>query len=168
MQTRTRFLLLVMLLWGMQSMAQTPAPSTEQMIDQLRTLPRTRSLRNLTVEATPEAERPSLSLSVQFDFDSSRIRPESYAPLGNLATALASPALAASRFLIEGHTDAQGGVDYNRRLSEQRAQAVKALLVGRGADATRLVALGKGSSELLHPELPLSAENRRVKIVNLD
>lgn len=166
--------------------AQVAAPSTEQMIQQLRTPPRTRSLRNLTVEAVPaEAaataaagnaaaaaapapERPSLSLSIQFDFDSSRIRPESMAPLSNLAAALASDALLRSRFVIEGHTDAKGNGDYNRKLSDARAKAVKDLLVSKGIAPERLDAVGKGSSEPVNPQTPLAAENRRVKIVNLD
>jgi outer membrane protein OmpA-like peptidoglycan-associated protein len=167
--------------------AQGATPSTEQMIQQLKAPPRLRSLRNLTVEAvpaeaaasgttagntapapTPAQERPSLSLSIQFDFDSSRIRPESLAPLGNLAAALSSDALLRSRFVIEGHTDAKGNADYNRKLSDARAKAVKDLLVSKGIAPERLDAIGKGSSEPVNPQTPLAAENRRVKIVNLD
>lgn len=184
--------------------AQVAAPSTEQMIQQLKA-PRTRSLRNLTVEAVPHAPattatvaeavaapapdpstaaasdvsvpavattapepRPSLSLNIQFDFDSSRIRTESLEPLANLAAALASPVLLESKFLIEGHTDAKGSAAYNRKLSDQRAAAVKALLVSKGIGADRLVSVGKGSSEPAKPAEPLAAENRRVKVVNLD
>lgn len=168
------------------------APSTEQMIEQLKT-PRTRSLRNLVVEATPAGAvsgtagnatgsaataasaantapepRPSLSLSVQFDFNSARIRTESFEALTNLATALNSPALAQSKFLIEGHTDAKGAADYNRKLSEQRAKAVQELLTSKGVDVAHLVSVGKGSSELANKADPLAAENRRVRIVNLD
>ena len=163
-----------------QTTPPSVAPSTEQMIEQLKT-PRTRSLRNLVVEATPAAgaasapaaaqapePRPSLSLSVQFDFNSSRIRSESFDALSNLATALNSPALAQSKFLIEGHTDAKGARDYNRKLSEQRAQAVKELLVSKGVDVAHLVSVGKGSSEPANKADPLAAENRRVRIVNLD
>jgi outer membrane protein OmpA-like peptidoglycan-associated protein len=152
----------------------------------------TRSLRNLTIEAVPaqpneaagtasaaaanpaaaeaqaSAARPSLSLSIQFDFASAHIRPESLLALGNLATALASPALLPSRFVIEGHTDAKGSTDYNRKLSDQRALAVKDLLVAKGIEAGRLLSVGKGSSELANAEAPLAPENRRVKIVNLD
>lgn len=184
--------------------AQVAAPSTEQMIQQLKA-PRTRSLRNLTVEAVPNAPattataaeavaapapdpstaaasdvsepavatmapepRPSLSLNIQFDFDSSRIRTESLEPLANLAAALASPVLLESKFLIEGHTDAKGSAAYNRKLSDQRAGAVKALLVSKGIGADRLVSVGKGSSEPANRAEPLAAENRRVKVVNLD
>ncbi|NVO05509.1 MAG: OmpA family protein [Rhodoferax sp.] len=109
-----------------------------------------------------------MSLSIQFDFDSARIRPESLVVLGNLASALGSAALLPSRFVVEGHTDAKGNADYNRKLSDQRAAAVKDLLVSKGIAVTRLVSVGKGSSELANPAAPLAAENRRVKIVNLD
>ena len=168
---------------------QGSAPTTEQMIEQLKTTPRTRSLRNLVVEAAPAADNaaaspatpaagvtaapatepaPSLSLRVQFDFDSARIRPESMLALSNLAAALNAPVLAQSRFAVEGHTDAKGNADYNRRLSEQRALAVRDFLVSKSVEISRLQASGKGSSELANKSDPLSAENRRVRVVNLD
>ena len=169
--------------------AQVAAPSTEQMIEQLKA-PRTRSLRNLTVEAVaaksaPDAPavgatptpvdvapastvRPSLSLLIQFDFNSARVRPESQQSLANLAKALLSDELKDARFAVEGHTDAQGRVDYNQKLSQQRALAVRDVLKIQGVAETRLSASGKGASELANPADPLAAENRRVRIVNLD
>ncbi len=116
----------------------------------------------------PEASRPSLSLLIQFDFNSARVRPESQQALANLSQALQSPVLADSRFAIEGHTDAKGRDDYNRKLSEQRAQAVTEFLAARGVQAKRLSPVGKGASELANPADPFAAENRRVRIVNLD
>lgn len=165
-----------LLLLAQPAFAQSVSPSPEQMIEQLRAPLRTRSLRNLTVQAATQGSagaeappaRPSLSLSIQFDFDSARIRPESQGPLANLAHALASPELLPSRFVIEGHTDAKGSADYNRKLSDQRALAVRELLVAKGVDAGRLLSVGKGSSEPVLPDAPLAAENRRVKIVNMD
>lgn len=188
-------------------------PSPEQMIEQLKG-PRTRSLRNLSVEAatpapassntatsspapatapiqastaapanpTPAAAvaaasvpvaaapepRPSLSLLIQFDFDSARVRPVSQQALANLAAALQSKELQNSQFAIEGHTDAKGRADYNLRLSQQRADAVRDLLISQGVKLDRLKAQGKGSSELAMPASPDAAENRRVRIVNLD
>lgn len=136
-------------------------PSVESMIQQLEK-PRTRSLRNLTVE------RPSLSLQVQFDFDSARIRPDSEELLDNLAKALKSPELSSSKFAVEGHTDAKGRPDYNQRLSQRRADAVRDLLVRKGIEAVRLQTAGKGSTEPANPADPLAAENRRVRVVNLD
>ena len=179
------------------AIAQTPAaPSPEQMIEQLKA-PRTRSLRNLSVEATTPAvtattatststaapiqaiatpapvvsvpePRPSLSLLIQFDFDSARVRPVSQQALVNLAVALQSNELQDSKFAIEGHTDTKGRADYNLRLSQQRADAVRDLLISQGVKLDRLKALGKGSSELALPTAPEAAENRRVRVVNLD
>ena len=146
---------------------------------------RTRGLRNLSVKAakTPEGEaavaatqaaapaepapRPSLSLLIQFDFNSAKIRPESQPALQNLATALQSKELADANFAVEGHTDAKGSADYNLKLSQSRAEAVQKFLAAQGVTATRLVTAGKGATELANPNDPLAAENRRVRIVNL-
>ena len=176
--------------------ATAATPTTEQMIEQLK-VPRTRSLRNLTVEAVPafpgdkpadaaspgspnpplalaaQADptlnaRPSLSLLIQFDFDSARVRPESQQALANLSQALQSADLAASKFAVEGHTDAKGNADYNLKLSESRAQAVRDFLKNKGVAPARLLAAGKGASDLANSAAPFSAENRRVRIVNLD
>ena len=116
----------------------------------------------------PPAARPSVSLSIEFDFDSARVRSQSLPVLNNLAQALKSPALKDARFLIEGHTDAAGRADYNQRLSAQRAQAVSSWLVAQGVAAARLSAVGRGSSDLANAGDPTAAANRRVKIVNLD
>ncbi len=200
------------------SWAQSPAPSAEELIEQLK-VPRTRSLRNLVVEAAPAApaaggqpssatatptqtqpqtqpqtptavqsaapgtstatplpsatdrptaSAPSLTLNVQFDFNSTQIQPQSYAALANLATALMSAELAQSRFLIEGHTDAKGSMQYNRRLSEQRALSVRDWLAAKGVSASHLAVVGKGASEPANPGDPMAPENRRVRIVNLE
>ena len=147
--------------------ASAAAPTAAQMVEQLKPPVATRSLRNLVIEQAP-APRPSLSLNIQFDFNSAHIRPESLDALNNRATALSSPALAGSKFAIEGHTDAKGNPEYNRKLSEQRAFAVRDLLTSKGVDAQQLVATGKGASEPANPADPLAPENRRVRIVNLE
>ena len=174
---------------ALSAVAQTVEPTTEQMIQQLKA-PRTRSLRNLTLEAvikppgaedvktdaaTPAAtaapapqQRPSLSLLIQFDFNSARVSPQSQQSLANLAQALQSPELQGSSFAVEGHTDAKGSADYNQKLSQQRAMAVRDLLKTKGVVESRLQAAGKGSSELANSDQPFAAENRRVRIVNLD
>jgi len=49
--------------------------------------------------------------------------------------------------LVTGHADKIGSVQYNQILSERRAEAVKAYLVSKGVEGSRLKANGKGSSE---------------------
>jgi outer membrane protein OmpA-like peptidoglycan-associated protein len=76
--------------------------------------------------------------------------------------------LQAQRFRVEGHTDGKGQAAYNQQLSERRAAAVVQYLAQRGVGTERLQAQGKGFSELLKPEDPLAAENRRVRIVAIE
>lgn len=148
------------------------APSAAEMVEQLKAqpapaAPRTRSLRNLTVEAVEPPPAPSLSLLIQFDFNSARVRSDSLQTLANLAQAMKSKELADAKFAVEGHTDAKGGADYNLKLSQQRADAVSAILAGQGVAGARLVSVGKGSTEPSNAADPLAADNRRVRVVNL-
>lgn len=169
------------------------SPNTQQMIEALK--PRTRSLRNLVVGESAASARagasavgaqlpavdragagmvdvpaapPSLSMAIRFDFDSAQLRPEGAAVLDRLASALQTPDLRDSRFRIEGHTDAKGDAAYNLRLSQQRADEVRRFLVAHGVSLPRLSAVGRGAQELVNPALPLGAENRRVRIVNVE
>ena len=123
-----------------------------------------------TPAPTPAAAgpAPSLSLAIQFELNSSRVRPESGAVLGNLVAAMMSPDLKANRFVIEGHTDARGVPAANQKLSQERAEEVRLFLVALGVHPARLKAVGKGSSELANPRDPLSADNRRVRVVTLE
>ena len=147
--------------------------SASDMVEQLTPQPsaaKTRNLRNLTVEATAIADtpKPSLSLLIQFDFNSAKVKPESHQALLNLAQALQSKELKESKFAVEGHTDAKGRADYNLKLSEQRAQAVSAVLASHGVVIARLAPVGKGANDPANTADPLAPENRRVRIINLD
>lgn len=138
-------------------------PSTEAMIDALApAAPATRSLRNLQVKAR------QIDLNIAFDFNSAQLSPDSTALLERLSQALQAPQLQAHRFRVEGHTDGKGQAAYNQQLSERRAAAVVQYLAQRGMGSERLHAQGKGFSELLKPDDPLAAENRRVRIVAIE
>lgn len=113
------------------------------------------------------ADAPSVSLAIQFEYNSARVSAASRKTLQQLVQALQSPELAAYRFRIEGHTDAKGQAGYNRKLSQARADEVRQLLVAQGVAAARLSSIGMGASQLALPSQPFAAENRRVRIVNL-
>lgn len=111
---------------------------------------------------------PSLALAIQFEANSARVRPESGPVLGSLVAAMQSPALKASRFVIEGHADARGGADQNQRLSQARADEVRLYLVALGVHPARLRAVGRGASAPVNPGDPAAAENRRVRVVTVE
>jgi outer membrane protein OmpA-like peptidoglycan-associated protein len=68
---------------------------------------------------------------------------------------------------IEGFTDSTGSKDVNQQLSEKRAWAVKAALVARGIQSTRIDARGYGPSfPVASNETPTGRQlNRRVEVV---
>lgn len=73
------------------------------------------------------------------------------------------------RLRLEGHTSAEGEAEFNQKLSEARAQAAVTFLVEHeGIDASRLEAVGKGSSELKNTEDPMASENRRTEFIVLE
>ena len=73
------------------------------------------------------------------------------------------------RLRLEGHTSAEGDAVFNQKLSEARAQAaVHFLIEHEGIDASRLEAIGKGSSELKNTEDPMAPENRRTEFIVME
>ena len=116
-------------------------------------------------EAPPEPRYCGISIYVNFDFNSAVIRPDSEQILADLFQGLVAEDV--GRVTIEGHTSTEGSVEYNRDLSERRAQAVVADLVARGLDAARLTALGLGeTAPLMSPDADESSRaiNRRVEV----
>lgn len=73
------------------------------------------------------------------------------------------------RLCLEGHTSAEGDAEFNQKLSEARAQAAVTFLVEHeGIDASRLEAVGKGSTELKNTADPMASENRRTEFIVLE
>jgi outer membrane protein OmpA-like peptidoglycan-associated protein len=71
------------------------------------------------------------------------------------------------KFEVGGHTDADGADDYNLKLSQQRADAVKEQLIKLGIAAARLTAKGYGETKPIgdNNSLDGKANNRRVEFV---
>lgn len=107
-----------------------------------------------------------VEVTVFFDNDSASLRRGAEVTLMRLADALRDPILLDQRFLIAGHTSAEGGYDYNVELSQERAAAVRDWLVSTGGiGSSRLVAHGFGPDMLRNPRSPYSPVNRRVEVI---
>lgn len=84
----------------------------------------------------------TLPEAITFDVDSTAVKPQFRATLGQLATNLQQ--YPNSTITIVGHTDNTGSVAYNQRLSEGRAQAVAGILVANGVNGARINTFGEG------------------------
>lgn len=102
-----------------------------------------------------------------FDYDSSAVRPSAVPSLEKLGIIVRRNPNA--DFTIEGHTDSFGGEEYNFKLSQQRAESVKAWLVQfMNIDPSRIRTRGFGMTRLIAPAsggIDEQQINRRVEIV---
>jgi outer membrane protein OmpA-like peptidoglycan-associated protein len=133
---------------------QEKAALRAQLMDQL----------NLILETRDSARGLIVSLSdVLFDFGRYTLRPEAREKLAKVSgIILAHPGLYLE---VDGHTDDVGSDEYNQKLSEQRADAVKAYLVKQGVAS--VIARGFGESR---PAVPNDSGahrqiNRRVEMI---
>jgi OOP family OmpA-OmpF porin len=120
--------------------------------------------------APPRFERYTLSSTELFEFDSAVLRMPQ--PKLDETVDVMNRNAQVTNVTITGHTDRIGSQQYNQKLSERRADAVKAYLTSKGIAATRLNAVGKGENipvvtctEKKLPELIKCLEpNRRVEV----
>ncbi len=110
-----------------------------------------------------------INQEVKFKFDSAELLPESDTILGAVKQVLDEhPEIKKVR--VEGHTDNIGKPDYNKRLSQRRADAVLKWLVAHGIDKKRLVAQGFGHEQPIDSNETDAgrANNRRVAFTILE
>ncbi len=136
-------------------------PEVKELVDALKPAERTRGI---AIVGASQANRSKASMQVGFDFGSAQVIPRDLPKLDRLADALKSETLKEYRYQVVGHTDAKGPMELNMKLSRARADTVVAYLMQQGIPAERLTAEGKGPSELLNPQQPEAAENRRVEV----
>jgi len=93
----------------------------------------------------PAAQKVTLAADALFDFDKADLRPEGKAKLDELSVKVKDIKLEV--IIAVGHTDRIGSDAYNQKLSEKRAESVKSYLVGKGVEANRVYAEGKGEKQ---------------------
>jgi outer membrane protein OmpA-like peptidoglycan-associated protein len=123
--------------------------------------------KKLSVTVSPTEVK--LSKQVLFAGSSAQISMESQPVIQELAAVLQQHAELIS-IEIQGHTDDVGSPVFNKRLSLERAESVRAALIALGVDGNRLSVTGFGSEKSLVPNTSEAnrAKNRRVQLIILN
>ncbi|MDO9437752.1 outer membrane protein OmpA [Hydrogenophaga sp.] len=112
----------------------------------------------------PVASKVTYAADAFFDFDKAVLKPEGKAKLDDLAGKVSGIALEV--VIAVGHTDSTGPAGYNQKLSNRRAEAVKAYLVSKGIESNRIYTEGKGLTQPVADNKTKEgrAKNRRVEV----
>ena len=118
----------------------------------------------------PAAKGPDISLSADalFDFDKSVLKPEGKAAIDRelKRTQFEGGGVGIRTIKVVGNTDSVGSAGYNQKLSERRANAVKAYLVSKGVPASKIQTEGHGMRDPVASNKTKEgrAKNRRADI----
>jgi outer membrane protein OmpA-like peptidoglycan-associated protein len=128
------------------------------------------ALKDLGAKTTDTEIRIELSSDVLFDFDKADLLGKAIPGLEKVATVLKSYPNAACS--IEGHTDNKGLKDYNQKLSERRADSVKAWLLAHGVSSPMTIRGWGATKPVAQNAFPDGRDdpggrqkNRRVEII---
>jgi OOP family OmpA-OmpF porin len=114
----------------------------------------------------PQSVRQAIVIQADalFDFDKSVVRPDGKKSIDDALAKMRGVDL--EMVIATGHTDSIGSDQYNQRLSERRAAAVKEYLVSKGIAASKVTTIGKGESQPVATNKTAEGrqKNRRVDI----
>jgi len=118
-----------------------------------------------TADGCPPPPPPLVLEGVQFDNDKATLRPEAFAILDKVAIGLKD--WGDVNIEVAGHTDSKSDDEYNLKLSQRRAEAVRDYLISKGISADRLTAKGYGESKPIADNETEEGrfKNRRVELV---
>ncbi len=120
----------------------------------------------LTYVFTPKPVVKVFEEVALFDVDKAELKPAGQEQIKAYREEAKADLSRADKIRISGHTDNTGSADHNKKLSQQRAEAVRNYLVSIGADANKIEAVGEGMSRPVADNRTKEgrAKNRRVEV----
>ena len=119
-----------------------------------------------SAKPAPASVKQSITIQAEalFDFDKSVVKPAGKQSLDDAIAKMRGVDLEV--VIATGHTDSIGTDAYNQKLSERRANAVKAYLVSKGVPANKITTIGKGETQPVASNKTKEgrAKNRRVDV----
>ena len=122
----------------------------------------------------PQVQKITLASKALFDFDKAVLKPEGKAAIDSEIISKLPSVQRLELVLVTGHTDRIGTQQYNQRLSERRADAVRDYLVSKGVPRDKIETLGMGKTQpvpgvvcnqkQLKALIACLAPNRRVEV----
>jgi outer membrane protein OmpA-like peptidoglycan-associated protein len=111
------------------------------------------------------ADKIELKQKIHFQTAKATIMPDSFAMLNEVADVLKKKD--AIRVRIEGHTDSRGGMKYNMKLSQSRADSVRMYLIKEGVDPSHMESRGFGPTQPIADNRTEKGreQNRRVEFI---
>ncbi len=105
----------------------------------------TENITLVSLKSLQENEESIKLNNIYFDFNRYELQPESFVELDRVYKFLSdNPAI---NIEISAHTDSKGSDEYNKSLSQKRAESVVGYLVSKGISSGRLIAKGYGKSQ---------------------
>jgi outer membrane protein OmpA-like peptidoglycan-associated protein len=138
-----------------------PAISGEPMVKPVAVIPETDPMKNLDSQGFVDI------YGINFDIGKADVKAESYPIIEQITKYLTEHP--DTRIVIEGHTDNTGNDALNLSLSDKRAMSIKAEIVKRGIDPSRMETKGYGASKPVADNKTPDGrtQNRRVTIKKL-
>ncbi|HET9045902.1 MAG TPA: OmpA family protein, partial [Casimicrobiaceae bacterium] len=122
----------------------------------------------------PAVQKITLASKALFDFDKAVLKPEGKAAIDSEILSKLPQVQKLELVLVTGHTDRIGTQQYNQKLSERRADAVRDYLVSKGVPKDKIETLGMGKTQpvpgvvctmtQLKALIACLAPNRRVEV----
>ena len=95
----------------------------------------------------PQVQKITLASKALFDFDKAVLKPEGQVAIDNEIIMKLKDVQKLELVLVTGHTDRIGTQQYNQKLSERRADAVRDYLVSKGVAKDKIETLGMGKTQ---------------------